>query len=115
MKALWGAAVMMASACGGAEAASPTSAAPDNKTAPEAAGSTVVPEVGAARADFDRAENQVGAATGDCAAACRALASMQRAADHLCSVDGGPECARARQRVDTARERVQASCGQCPL
>jgi hypothetical protein len=71
------------------------------------------PEIAGARSDLDRAESQVSAATGDCATACRALASMERAAQHLCALDSGRECDRARERLAAARERVRSSCGGC--
>jgi hypothetical protein len=112
-------------ACGGA-------AAPAESTTPAAtgAGASSAPEMSphvqnvnpsdsrevrmnAARGDFDRAESQVGAATSDCATACRALESMERAAEHLCAIDSGGECGRARERLEAARERVRASCGGC--
>jgi hypothetical protein len=67
----------------------------------------------AARGDLDRAESQVGAALSDCATACRALESMERAAEHLCALDSGSECGRARERLEAARQRVRASCGGC--
>ena len=67
----------------------------------------------AARGELDRAESQVSAATSDCATACRALESMERAAEHLCALDSGSECGRARNRLEAARERVRASCGGC--
>jgi hypothetical protein len=71
------------------------------------------PGIAAARSDLDRAEREVAASRSDCATACRALSSMERAAEHLCALDAGTECSRARERVDAARERVRASCGGC--
>lgn len=67
----------------------------------------------AARGELDRAESQVSAAMSDCAQACRALESMERAAEHLCALDNGNECGRARERLEAARQRVRASCGGC--
>jgi hypothetical protein len=69
--------------------------------------------VSAARNELDSAESRVNAAMSDCATACRALESMERAAEHLCALDGGTECGRARQRLEAARDRVRASCGGC--
>jgi hypothetical protein len=103
--------VLTLAACGGA-APSPSAPTGSGSAAPES-DATQPTTVGAARGELDRAEAQVSATQGDCAAACRALASMQRAAEHLCSVDNGAECARARERVDAARARVEASCGEC--
>jgi hypothetical protein len=71
----------------------------------------------AARAELDRAQGELEAATGDCAAACRALASMERATLHLCSIaddtDDQRRCDDARQRLTTARNHVRAACGAC--
>jgi MYXO-CTERM domain-containing protein len=53
--------------------------------------------------------------TSDCLAACKALASMQRAADRLCELDTGTTCAEARAKVDDARRRVRAACPMCAV
>ena len=111
-------------ACGGSyEAApsqSPSSTSPSSTVAPEAAGASVhnaaqppPPGIASARAEIDRDEQRIAAARSDCDEACRALASMERAADHLCALDSGAECTRVRERVEAARERVRSSCGEC--
>ena len=111
-------------ACGGSAEPSQT---PSNAVSPPPEGSTDVhtatpsntgggarsPEIAGARAEIDRAEERIAAAQSDCAEACRALASMERAADHLCALDSGAECSRVRSRVEAARERVRATCGDC--
>jgi hypothetical protein len=116
---------ILLSACGGA--APPPSESPSNvppaegtpsngAAAPEAihaSGGGTRSEISAARGEMDRAERQVAAAQGDCATACRALASMERAAEHLCALDPGEECSSARERVAAARERIRTSCGGC--
>jgi hypothetical protein len=50
-----------------------------------------------------------------CTTACRALASMDRAAEHLCGLAGSedPRCGNARQRVQIAAGRVHQSCPHC--
>jgi hypothetical protein len=57
------------------------------------------------------------ASAGDCATACRALRSMERAATHLCGVAATDEdrraCDDARVRVSAAQDRVQRTCGGC--
>jgi hypothetical protein len=67
--------------------------------------------------ELARAEAALAAAQGDCAAACRALASMQRATDHLCALvedsSDGRRCEDARKRLLAARDRVRSSCGDC--
>ena len=70
-----------------------------------------------ANADFDRAERELATSAGDCAAACRALASMERATLHLCDLaisDGDrARCDDAKARVLAARDRVRSTCGAC--
>jgi hypothetical protein len=71
-----------------------------------------------ARADFDRAQRELDLAMSSCASACRALASMERATTHLCSLadqtDDQRRCDDARQRLAASRARVRAACGACP-
>jgi hypothetical protein len=71
----------------------------------------------AARADLDRALRDLESAAGDCESACRALASMERATSHLCSLAAEPDdqrrCDDARLRLTAARGRVRAACGGC--
>jgi hypothetical protein len=51
----------------------------------------------------------------DCALACRALASMERATGKLCSMPDEPaRCDDAKGRVRGARGRVRQACGSCP-
>jgi hypothetical protein len=54
-------------------------------------------------------------ASNPCATACRALASMERAASHLCGLTGeeDPRCDGAKVRVRNATERVRAGCPSC--
>ena len=50
-----------------------------------------------------------------CVTACKALASMDRAAAHLCELAGygDARCTNARERVRAATERVRQSCSDC--
>jgi hypothetical protein len=50
-----------------------------------------------------------------CETACRALASMDRSATHICSLagDDSDHCSNARERVRSATERVRQSCSEC--
>ena len=70
------------------------------------------------RNEIDVAERILATSAGDCAAACRALGSMDRAAGHLCelaeSADERGRCADARARLRAARDRVLRTCGSCP-
>ncbi len=72
----------------------------------------------AARAELARAQADLEAASSDCTAACRALASMERATRHLCELAADPDdqvrCTDARRRLLAARERVRSACGTCP-
>jgi hypothetical protein len=69
-------------------------------------------------AELNRAQAQLEAAAGDCAAACRALASMQRATERLCALADGADdrrrCDDAKTRLVAARDRVRSACGGCP-
>jgi MYXO-CTERM domain-containing protein len=55
------------------------------------------------------------AASSDCATACLALGSLQRAAEQICSIDPGPPCADARARYAKAASQVRASCPDCSI
>ena len=46
--------------------------------------------------------------TQDCVIACKALASIRRAADRICALESGPRCIDARAKADDAQRRVQA-------
>ncbi|HVK70612.1 MAG TPA: hypothetical protein VM694_39430 [Polyangium sp.] len=50
-----------------------------------------------------------------CHGACRAYASMKRAATRLCDLAGKEDdrCAAAQQRIDRANERLKAACPRC--
>ena len=71
------------------------------------------PSLGAARSELTDREHDFQMAGGDCEKACKALASLARAADHLCVLSEPDECADARARVDRARRAVSAQCGGC--
>jgi hypothetical protein len=87
---------------------------------PENGGAAPVPreaQRAAARDELARAEGTLQASPGDCATACRALESLERAVGRLCalvdSTDDQRRCDDARQRLATARERVRQTCGAC--
>jgi hypothetical protein len=66
-------------------------------------------------ADFSELDGAADALenAGDCSAMCRALASMRRAADGICRIDGesSEACRQARGRVaDAARRIAVAGC-----
>lgn len=52
---------------------------------------------------------------GRCTRACRALASMRRSADRLCSLTSrdDPRCVNVVGRLERAEQRVEASCPGC--
>jgi hypothetical protein len=90
----------------------------DNDGVPDTAGrGSVSAAMVHARSDLDRAERELRTAAGDCATACRALGSMERATAHLCSLATAPEdrdhCEHAKARVIAARAEVKSTCGSC--
>ncbi|HKQ70745.1 MAG TPA: hypothetical protein VJT73_15470 [Polyangiaceae bacterium] len=111
-------------------AAAPPSYAPAPE--PKAAQAERAPSAGApsttdARARYARADVQlsearreldVATSQRDCASACRALDSMERAVLHVCelaqSADERKTCASAEDQVGAARQRVRSACGDCP-
>jgi hypothetical protein len=72
----------------------------------------------AARTEVEQAQRELEASMNDCAAACRALGSMERATGHLCELatehDDRRRCEDAKTAVLRAREKIRASCGSCP-
>ncbi len=91
-------------------------------TAKPAPASPAQPSAQAApRAERGPADDRAGAAAelatqSPCATACRALASMERAVEHLCGLAGAGDarCESARTRARTAAERVRSGCPTCP-
>ncbi len=69
--------------------------------------------VPAARLDYESSAKAVDNAMSNCQEACKALQSLERAANHLCAVAEPEECSDARQRFDRARRAVQQQCGGC--
>ncbi len=53
--------------------------------------------------------------TDDCAAACKALESMGRAAERICSLEPGARCDEARAKVSGARSKVRGACPACAV
>ena len=51
----------------------------------------------------------------DCTTACRALQSIQRAADRICELEPGARCTDARSKADDAARKVHASCPDCVI
>ena len=98
-------------------AASPVDAAEERSEPPSAAD----PHGGysRARAQLWDARRKLDVATGqrDCANACRALDSMERALGQLCDLARSAEerrtCGSAEDQVRSARERVRSACGDC--
>lgn len=65
--------------------------------------------------DALRAELGQQLSTHACDEACRALASMRRAAERLCALDSGSRCVEARGRCDGAAAQVRAVCPECAI
>ena len=53
--------------------------------------------------------------TADCATACKALASIRRAAERICALDPDERCTAARAKADDATRRVRDACPDCAL
>ena len=93
--------------------------APPPPSANTGATPTLVDDIPHAKIAFDQSEAAFTASGTDCAQLCKALASMQRAADHLCDLtkDGADlekqKCTDARVRVTSAKDRVAKVCGGC--
>lgn len=81
--------------------------------APGTAAAHAPASLAAARGDLDRAAADLEAGLAECTSACRALASMERAAAHLCELDGATECSSAKERVERARAKVKSSGCSC--
>jgi MYXO-CTERM domain-containing protein len=67
------------------------------------------------REDLERqlAHDYSALSTSDCGTACRALSSMQRAAERICALAPGKSCDDARAKVEDARRRVKEQCPTC--
>jgi len=68
-------------------------------------------------ADLEKslAQEHAALSTSDCSAACRALASIRRAADKICAIEQGPRCAAAHAKSDDATRRVREACPECAI
>ncbi len=96
-------------ACGGGEAA--PAKTPD--TGPSGTSTNRDESAVKARADLDDGEKSLDATTSECGAACKALASMERAQVALCQVADPTECDRAKERVAKARAKVKSAGCTC--
>jgi hypothetical protein len=66
---------------------------------------------------FEQASTELSSAGLRCESACKAFASMQRASERICALNGaddpGSRCRKAKQRLDEARETLRRRCGSC--
>ncbi|WP_437718732.1 hypothetical protein WMF45_21285 [Sorangium sp. So ce448] len=105
-----GRAVAEAAQPGAPPAASPPSpSVPDSRAAPSPRATAAGGEPPAKKIEAEPTS------TPPCETACRALASMSRAAQHLCGLAGDADqrCDSARARVKSATDRVEARCPRC--
>ncbi|MGK4004732.1 hypothetical protein WMF31_19020 [Sorangium sp. So ce1036] len=100
--------------------AAPRAAAPRPSPQPPPAGAAEGAPMPPSRESADHAPSRKERAAeqssaSSCETACRALASMERAAQHLCGLagDADPRCDGARTRVESAAARVAAQCPRC--
>jgi hypothetical protein len=105
---------------GGAAAASSSPQAGAAQAAPPPPAAPPSPSVQAEASPRDERPSSVASgptplSSDPCANACRALASMERATSHLCTLagDGDARCEGARTRVKNASARVHAECPAC--
>lgn len=116
---------MAPSNAGGAQKSemAPSTGYPPPAPTPQATAPPGVPGPGAQRraeaaADLERAERELSASNSDCASACRALASLERATVLLCDLAEQPDdvqrCDDAKKKLRTARDRVKSTCSSCP-
>ena len=79
------------------------------------AGAARAEDAGTEWADFSRNASALDdVSPADCETACKALQSLARAAEHICTV--APEhCQEARSRLAAAREKVRAACPDCAI
>ena len=61
------------------------------------------------------AEETATLSTSDCSAACRALASIRRAADKICALEPGDRCTAAHAKAEDATRRVRDACPECAI
>lgn len=61
------------------------------------------------------AEEHAALSTSDCSAACRALASIRRAADKICALEPGARCLAAHAKAEDATRRVREACPECAI
>lgn len=78
-------------------------------------------DAGAPKSDHEAAtlsaniQEQLELLSRDCTTACRALQSIQRAADRICELEPGDRCKDARSKADDAARKVHASCPDCVI
>ncbi len=91
-------------------------------TPPQPVGRFAEPPAGddgleAAWNDFLQLAEQLESSPGDCTTACRALASMRRARERICTLESADDsrrrCADAESRLELATRKVVAACGTC--
>jgi hypothetical protein len=106
---VWVPIVAIAGCAGEASTANKSTTTP----ASSAGGADFPQSIGVARSDLESNANAVELGSSDCQAACKALASFERAANRLCLVAEPQECSEARVRFDRARRAVMTQCGGC--
>ena len=100
-------------------------AAPEYASPPPAAGAPAAPAAESRKAEQtpsveiaeERRQLDIALGQADCAAACRALGSMEKATKRICALATSPQerdqCRSAEAQLAGARDRVRAACGAC--
>lgn len=108
---------VMVAACGAAGTGSAPPRAPQMTTPAGAGYEERTIGITQAKLELRQAEIELSQGQIECASACKALASMERATQHLCdlaaSADDRRACDDARQKLVSSRERVRSTCGEC--
>jgi len=78
-----------------------------------AASAAAAEDVTTLETKLDRATTEL--ATSDCTSACKALASIRRAADRICELEPGPRCDAAQSKAEDATKRVRDACPECAV
>lgn len=95
----------------------PPMAPTDRETAPRAPSARET-NLARARDELRRAEEELDVSTHrDCATACRAVGSMERATRRICDLADAPDdrrrCDDAKKKLASAKQRIRAECGGC--
>ena len=82
---------------------------------PYARAQEVAPKEDLTTLEKNLAAEHAALSTSDCATACKALASIRRAAEKICALDPDERCTAARAKAQDATKRVRDACPDCAI